>query len=165
MIQYNESNFIAKGAILIGDVILGENTSVWFNAVLRGDTERIQIGSNTNIQDLTMIHVDANYPVTIGDYVTVGHSVILHGCTIGDGTLIGMGATILNGAVIGKNCVIGANALVTQNMQIPDNSLVIGSPARIKRVLSEAEAMANQKNARHYIEEARLYKEGKILVL
>lgn len=161
MIQKNETNFIASGAVLIGDVELGENTSIWFNAVVRGDSAKISIGRDSNIQDLTMIHVDEGFPVTIGDSVTVGHAAILHGCTIGDGSLIGMGATILNGAKIGKGCLIGANALVPQGMEIPDYSLVVGMPAVIKRTLTKEEAAANQKNAQLYVEEARKYQRKK----
>jgi carbonic anhydrase/acetyltransferase-like protein (isoleucine patch superfamily) len=155
MIKKDETNFIATGAIVIGDVTLGENTSVWYNAVVRGDGDTIVIGRNSNIQDLAMVHVDEGFPVHIGDGVTVGHSAIIHGCTIGDNTLIGMGATVLNGAKIGKGCLIGANALVTQGMEIPDYSLVVGMPAVIKRTLTPEEVKENQKNAQVYVEEAK----------
>jgi carbonic anhydrase/acetyltransferase-like protein (isoleucine patch superfamily) len=155
MIKKDETNFIATGAIVIGDVTLGENTSVWYNAVIRGDGDTIVIGRNSNIQDLAMVHVDEGFPVHIGDGVTVGHSAIIHGCTIGDNTLIGMGATVLNGAKIGKGCLIGANALVTQGMEIPDYSLVVGMPAVIKRTLTPEEVKENQKNAQIYVEEAK----------
>jgi carbonic anhydrase/acetyltransferase-like protein (isoleucine patch superfamily) len=155
MIKKDETNFIATGAIVIGDVTLGENTSVWYNAVIRGDGDTIVIGRNSNIQDLAMVHVDEGFPVHIGDGVTVGHSAIIHGCTIGDNTLIGMGATVLNGAKIGKGCLIGANALVTQGMEIPDYSLVVGMPAVIKRTLTPEEVKENQKNAQVYVEEAK----------
>lgn len=134
-----ENCFIAHNATIIGDVTLGNNISIWFNAVVRGDEDKIVIGDNTNIQDGCVLHVDHNFPLQIGKNVTVGHKAILHGCTIGDQCLIGMNAVVLDRAVIGKNCIIGANALVGQGKTIPDNSLVVGSPGRIMRQVSDDE--------------------------
>ena len=115
--------YLAEGAIVKGDVTIGEDSGIWYHATVRGDTEKITIGSRTNIQDNAVLHVGAGHALTIGDDVTIGHSAIVHGCTVGNNTLIGMGAIILNGAVIGNNCIIGAGALVTQNMEIPDGSM------------------------------------------
>lgn len=156
--QIGKNVFVAQGAILRGDVTLGEHSSVWFNAVIRAETASIVIGQNTNIQDNCVLHVDAGADVRIGNQVTIGHGAIVHGCTIGDNTLIGMGAVILNHAVIGKNCIIGAGALITQNMVIPDNSLVIGNPGKVKRDLTSEEIESITENARHYVEEAAHYR-------
>ena len=142
---------IARGAVLVGDISLGEKCSVWYNAVARADNAPIQIGARSNIQDCCVLHVDEGHPIRIGDGVTVGHGAILHGCTIDDNSLVGMGAVVLNGAHIGKNCIIGASALVTQGMQIPDGSLVMGVPARVCRPLSEAEIESNRRAAEEYI--------------
>ena len=141
---------IARGAVLVGDISLGEKSSVWYNAVARADNAPIQIGARSNIQDCCVLHVDEGHPIRIGDGVTVGHGAILHGCTIDDKSLVGMGAVVLNGAHIGKNCIIGASALVTQGMQIPDGSLVMGVPARVCRPLSEAEIESNRHAAEEY---------------
>ena len=155
--RINESNFIAPNATLIGDVVLSENASIWFNVVIRADLATIKIGENTNIQDGSILHVDANYPMTIGSNVTVGHKVMLHGCTIGENTLIGMNAVVLNGANIGKNCLIGANSLITENMQVPDGHLVLGSPAKVIKALdAETQAMFTQ-SALHYVENGQRY--------
>jgi len=131
--------YIARGAVVVGDVTIGDHSSVWYNAVLRGDINRIVVGHHTNIQDNAVLHLADDYPCVVGDYVTVGHSAIVHACTVGDEVLIGMGATILDGAVIGEQSLIGANALVTQSSQIPSGSLVLGSPARVVRVLTAQE--------------------------
>lgn len=155
--QIGKNVFVAQGAILRGDVTLGEHSSVWFNAVIRAETASIVIGQNTNIQDNCVLHVDAGTDVRIGNQVTIGHGAIVHGCTIGDNTLIGMGAVILNHAVIGKNCIIGAGALITQNMVIPDNSLVIGNPGKIKRDLTSSEIEDIAENAAYYVKEAEIY--------
>jgi carbonic anhydrase/acetyltransferase-like protein (isoleucine patch superfamily) len=128
--------YIATGAVVIGDVALGDHSSVWYNAVLRGDINRIEVGHHTNVQDNAVIHLAEEFPCILGSYVTIGHSAIVHACTIGDETLVGMGATILDGAVVGRQCIIGANALVTQGAQIPDGSLVMGSPGRVMRTLT-----------------------------
>lgn len=146
--------YIAKEAVVKGQVEIGAQSSIWYNATVRGDTEPISIGKGTNIQDNAVIHVGRGYPVTIGDGVTIGHSAVVHGCSVGDNTLIGMGAVILNGAMIGKNCMIGAGALVTQNMQIPDGSLAFGNPAKIRRLLTEEEIQSNRDNAAKYCVEA-----------
>ena len=137
-----------------GNVRMGELASVWYHAVVRGDREPVCIGSRSNIQDNCVVHVDAGYPVEIGENVTVGHGAILHGCSIGDNSLIGMGSILMNGCSIGKNCIIGAGTLVTQGMVIPDNSLVIGNPGKVKRPVTEAEIEQNLKNAALYAEEA-----------
>jgi len=154
------SAFVAPDADVLGKVHLQEDCSVWFHAVLRAEAADIEIGPRTNIQDGCILHTDANYPMHIGSDVTVGHGVILHGCTIGDNTLVGMGAIVLNGAVIGKNCIIGAGALVTQNTVVPDNTLVIGCPAKPIRTVTAEQAEENRKNAQHYVEEAKAYREA-----
>ncbi|MBI2925513.1 MAG: gamma carbonic anhydrase family protein [Verrucomicrobia bacterium] len=131
--------YIAQGAVVFGDVTLGDYSSVWYHAILRGDINRIVVGHHTNIQDLAVLHLADDFPCLVGNYVTIGHSAIVHACTVGDETLIGMGATVLDGAVIGAQCIVGAGALVTQGISIPDGSLVLGSPAKIVRALSPAE--------------------------
>lgn len=147
--------YLAEGAIVKGDVTIGEDSGIWYHATVRGDTEKITIGSRTNIQDNAVLHVGAGHALTIGNDVTIGHSAIVHGCTVGNNTLIGMGAIILNGAVIGNNCIIGAGALVTQNMEIPDGSLAFGNPAKIKRKLTEEEIASNRDNVLLYVKEAK----------
>ena len=149
--------WVASNATLIGKVKLEKNSSIWFNAVLRGDIELISIGENSNIQDGSVLHTDPGYPLKIGKNVTVGHLVMLHGCTIGDNSLIGIGAVILNNAKIGKNCIIGANSLITENKIIPDNSLVVGSPGRVIRKVTEEEAKAIKENAIRYQENWKKY--------
>lgn len=149
--------YLAPGAIVRGDVTLGENCSVWFHAVIRAEAASAVIGKNTNIQDNSVIHVDEGADIRIGNQVTIGHGAIVHGCTIGDNTLIGMGAVILNHAVIGENCIIGAGTLITQNTVIPDNSLVIGNPGKIKREVSSSEIEHIRRNAAYYVEEAAAY--------
>ena len=150
-------HFIAPNAAVIGDVILHENTSVWFGCVLRGDADRIEIGAGSNIQDGTVMHADPGFPLTVGQNVTVGHNAMLHGCTIGDGSLVGINAVVLNGASVGRGCLIGANALVTEGMEIPDGSLVLGSPAKIKSQLSPEQQVGLMQNAEHYIRNAQRY--------
>lgn len=157
-VQLGENVFIAQGAILRGNITIGDNSSIWFNAVVRGDTAPIEIGKDTNIQDNCVLHVDDGAALYIGNQVTIGHGAIVHGCTIDDNTLIGMGAIILNHAIIGKNCIIGAGALITQNTVIPDNSLVIGNPGKIKRVLTPTEIKDISDNAAHYVKEAAIYR-------
>lgn len=142
--------FIAPGCHIIGSVELGENSSVWFNAVVRGDCDKIVIGANSNIQDGSVLHTDENVPLVIGAGVTVGHKVMLHGCEIGDYSLIGINAVVLNGAKIGKYCIIGANSLVTENMQIPDGSLVMGSPAKVIKPIGEQHKELLEGSAKHY---------------
>ena len=131
--------YIAKGAVVFGDVTLGDHSSIWYNAVARGDINRIVVGDHTNIQDNAVLHLADDYPCVVGNYVTVGHSAIVHACTIGDEVLVGMGATILDGATVGEQCLIGANALVTVGSRIPAGSLVLGSPAKVARKLTSKE--------------------------
>ena len=156
--QLGKNVFVAQGAILCGDITIGDNSSIWFNAVVRADMASIQIGKDTNVQDNCVLHVDDGAALCIGNQVTIGHGAIVHGCTVGDNTLIGMGAIILNHAVIGKNCIIGAGALITQNTVIPDNSLVVGSPGKVKRTLTSEEIEDISSNAAHYVKEAAIYR-------
>ena len=149
--------YVAPSAQVIGSVRLLAAASVWFNAVIRGDTDWIEIGRGSNIQDGSVIHTDPGVPVRIGADVTVGHMAFLHGCSVGDGSLVGINAVILNKAVIGKNCIIGANALIPEGKIIPDRSLVVGSPGRVIRELSDAEVEHLKWNASHYVDNARLY--------
>ena len=151
------SVFVAKGAVVLGDVTIAKDCSIWYNATVRSTESYIAIGEGTNVQDNAVIHVDYNHPTIIGSYVTIGHGAIVHGCMIEDNTLIGMGAIILNGARIGKNCIIAAGALVPQNKEIPDNSLVMGSPGKIVRQVTEEEIQKNRKNAENYIMERFTY--------
>ncbi len=141
----------APDAAIIGNVILGDEASVWFGAVLRGDNEPITIGERSNIQDLTVIHTDPGLPVTIGAGCTIGHRAIIHGCTIGNNTLIGMGAIVLNGAVVGDNCLVGAGALIPEGKVIPDNSLVIGAPGKIVRPIDAAGEESLRQSAATYV--------------
>jgi carbonic anhydrase/acetyltransferase-like protein (isoleucine patch superfamily) len=152
-----EGHFIAPNAVVIGDVVLHENASVWFSCVLRGDADRIEIGAGSNIQDGTVMHTDPGFPMRVGDNVTVGHNAMLHGCTIGDGSLVGIGAVVLNGARVGKGCLIGANALVTEGMEVPDGSLVLGSPGKIKSQLSAQQQQDLLLNAEHYVNNSQRY--------
>lgn len=157
--KIHESAYIAEGAVVLGSVEAGAESSIWFHATVRADREKIIIGDGSNIQDNAVVHVDAGFPTVIGDGVTIGHSAVIHGCAIGSNTLVGMGAIVLNGARIGENCIIGAGALVTQNMLVPDGSLVIGCPAKVVRQVTEREIEANRHNAAEYIKESRHYKE------
>jgi len=156
--QIDDSAFIAASADLIGQVTVGEESSVWYNATLRGDINRIVIGNQSNIQDNAMIHLSDDYPTIVGDLVTVGHGAILHACTIEDEVLIGMGATILDGAKIGKNSIIGANALVTGGTEIPEGSLVLGSPAKVVKTLTEEERADIKNWALKYVKHSKIYK-------
>jgi carbonic anhydrase/acetyltransferase-like protein (isoleucine patch superfamily) len=149
--------WIAPTAVLIGNVRLKRDASVWFGAVLRGDDEPIEIGERSNVQDNCVFHVDPGYPLTIADDCTIGHHAMLHGCTIGSNTLIGMCATVLNGARIGRNCLIGASALITENKVIPDNSVVMGAPGKVVRQLDEAGARDLTKSAALYVTRWRRY--------
>ena len=153
-----EDFFVAPTATVLGKVILANNVSIWFGAVLRGDNEQIKIGSNTNVQECTVIHTDPGVPCIIGDNVTIGHQAMLHGCTIGDNSLIGINAVILNGAKIGKNCLIGANALVTENKEIPDGSMVVGAPARVIRQLTTEQKQGLTESATHYVRRFKRFK-------
>lgn len=151
--------FVADTARVVGNVKIDKDCSIWYGAVIRGDEAPIQIGRNTNVQDNCVIHADKGFDVEIGADVTIGHGSIVHGCRVGDGSLIGMGAIILNGAVIGKNCLIGAGALVTGKSNIPDGSLVIGSPAKVKRSLTEDEIKQQHENIEMYVQLAKEYME------
>lgn len=152
-----EGVYISENAAVIGKVTLHAGASVWFGASVRGDVADIIIGEHSNIQDNASVHTSENLPVVLGRGVTVGHNAVLHSCTIGDNTLIGMGAIVLDGAVIGKNCIVGAGALVTGGSVIPDGSMVLGSPAKIRRALREDEIDANAQNAREYLRLAAMY--------
>ena len=152
-------SFTAETAVLIGNVTIESNVSIWFGAVLRGDIEPITIGAESNIQDNSVVHTSYGFPTSIGRGVSVGHLVNLHGCTVHDNCIIGMDATLLDGCVIGKNCIIGANALVTQNQQIPEGSLVLGSPARVVRQLTDEQIAGIRENAKHYIEAGKKYRD------
>lgn len=144
--------WVADSATVLGNVILRENTSVWYGAVLRGDNDPIEIGENTNIQDGSILHTDVGCPLTIGRDVTVGHRVMLHGCTIGEESLIGIGSTILNRARIGKNCIIGAHSLIPEGKEIPDGALVMGAPGKVVRTLTPGQVEMIRLSAHHYVE-------------
>lgn len=150
--QINNTAWVAPSADVIGEVTLGENSSIWFQCVLRADVNKISIGKNSNIQDLSMIHSDTDSPTIIGDNVTVGHKVMLHGCIIEDNCLIGMSATILDNAVIGKGSIVGANSLVTSGKVFPPNSLIMGSPAKVVKQITSDEEDALVKHALHYVD-------------
>ena len=147
-----DSTLVFPGAVMVGDVKVGENCSIWYNAVIRADEEAIVIGDETNVQDNAVLHVTTGLPLTIGRGVTVGHGAILHSCTVGDNSLIGMGATVLDGAVIGKDCIVAAGAVVTPRTVIPDGSMVMGAPAKVKRELRPDEIEANRVNAQVYVD-------------
>jgi carbonic anhydrase/acetyltransferase-like protein (isoleucine patch superfamily) len=151
------SCFVAESAQVIGSIRLEQDASVWFNTVLRGDNELITIGPESNVQDATVIHTDAGLKVRLGRGVTVGHRVMLHGCEVDDYSLIGIGAIVLNRAKIGKHCLIGAGTLITENKVIPDRSLVLGSPGRVMRQVSDNELLMLQASAAHYVQNARRY--------
>lgn len=150
--------FIAPGATVIGDVVIGDESSVWYHCTIRGDEAPITIGRRTNIQDNVVLHVDKGVPLAIGDGSSIGHSAVLHGCSIGNNTLIGMGAIVLNGAEIGNDCIIGAGAMITQNKKIPDRSIVLGSPGRVVRSLTEEEIQENRRNAQIYVQNSNAHR-------
>jgi carbonic anhydrase/acetyltransferase-like protein (isoleucine patch superfamily) len=154
----DETAYVADSASVIGKVTLGENVSVWPGVTIRGDNERITIGANSNVQEGTVMHTDMGYPLNMGEGVTIGHQAMLHGCTIGDGALIGIQAVILNGAVIGKGCLVGAGALVTEGKHFPDNTLIIGSPAKAVRTLTEEDLARQQSNAANYVARGQRFK-------
>jgi carbonic anhydrase/acetyltransferase-like protein (isoleucine patch superfamily) len=162
-VQLPENYFIAESAIVIGNVALGNDVSIWFNVVIRGDSELIALGEDCNIQDGAVLHTDPGYPMTLGKGVTVGHKAMLHGCIVGEYSLVGINAVVLNGAKIGSHCLIGANALVTENMKIPDGSLVLGSPAKIKRNLSLEQQQSLESTAQHYVQNGHRFKKGLIV--
>lgn len=149
--------WVAPDANVIGQVEIGEEVGIWFGVTLRGDNEPIRLGARTNIQENVVIHVDPGFAVTIGEGCTIGHGAIIHGCTIGENSLIGMGATVLNGAKIGRNCLVGANALVTEGKEFPDNSLIVGAPAKAIRTLDDAAVEGLKRSAEHYVKNWRRY--------
>ncbi len=158
-ITINGKCFIADSAVVIGKVKLENNSSIWFGTILRGDNEVISIGEGTNVQDLSVLHTDFGFPLTIGKNCTIGHKVMLHGCTIGDNSLIGINSVILNGATIGNNCLIGACTLIPEGKNIPDRSLVMGSPGKIIREISDEQIVGLKKSADSYIANSKRFKE------
>ena len=152
--------WVAPNAVVIGNVILKRNASIWFGSTLRGDNDPITIGEAANIQDGSVLHTDAGAPLTLGTGVTVGHMAMLHGCLVGDNSLIGIGAVVLSGAVIGKNCIVGAKALITEGKQIPDNSLVVGAPGKVTRAVSADEAEYLRWSAAHYVANWKRFSAG-----
>ena len=155
--KFNDTNFIAPNATVIGRVVLEEDASVWFNVVIRGDNDPIIIGKKSNIQDGSILHTDLGAPLNIGEGVTVGHKVMLHGCSISENCLIGINSTILNHAVIGKNSIVGANSLITEGKEYPENTLIMGSPAKPIRELREAEIMMINMSSEHYVENGKRF--------
>jgi len=156
-VETDPDSWVAPNAVLIGKVKLEAGASVWFNAVLRGDNELIHIGENSNVQDGTVMHTDMGSPLEIGKGVTIGHNVMLHGCSVGDYSLIGINSVILNGAKIGKYCLIGANSLIGEGKVIPDGSLVMGSPGKVVRELTDIQKKMLEASAAHYVHNARRY--------
>lgn len=155
-----DSAWVADSAQVMGNVELADDASVWFGALIRGDTEAIRIGRRTNIQDASVLHADVGMPLTLGDDVTVGHQAMLHGCTIGDGSLIGIGAVVLNGAKIGKGCLVGAGSLVTEGKEFPDGSMILGSPAKVVRQLTPEQLQGLRQSAQNYVDNARRFRAG-----
>lgn len=158
------SAWVADSADVIGRVQLDDEASVWYGAVLRGDNEWLTVGSGTNIQDGSVLHSDLGSPLTLGSGVTVGHQVMLHGCTVGDGSLIGIQSVILNGARIGRHCIVGAGALVTEGKEFPDGSLIIGSPAKVARMLTPEQIARLAQSARHYVDNARRHRDALVRI-
>ncbi len=150
--------WVADSAQVIGNVVVGQDASIWFGVVARGDTSSISIGNGSNIQDASVLHADVGKPLTIGAHVTVGHKVMLHGCTVGDGSLIGIGAVVLNGAKIGKGCIVGAGSLVTEGKEFPDGTLIVGSPAKVVRELTDQQQASLLVSALHYVENAKRFR-------
>lgn len=158
--KLGEGAWVADSAQVIGQVELGENASVWWGAVIRADNDIIRIGRNSNVQDLAVLHADAGVPLTIGDNVSVGHQAMLHGCTVGDGSLIGIQSVVLNRAKIGKNCIVGAGSVVTEDKEFPDNSMIIGIPAKLVRTMDAAQVADFQRNVELYKANARRFAKG-----
>ena len=156
--RIDDSAYVAPGAAVIGCVTLGRRASVWFNAVIRGDNERIEVGEDSNVQEGAVLHTDVGFPLRIGRRVSVGHQAMLHGCTIGDGSMVGIQAVVMNGAQIGRNSIVGAGALVTEGKVFPDNVLIIGSPAKVVRELRPGDIAGLAHNAADYAERAQRYK-------
>lgn len=158
--EVHESAWVADNATVIGNVRLEADASVWYGVVIRGDNEPITVGRGSNVQDGSVLHTDHGFPLTLGEGVTVGHQVMLHGCTIGDGSLVGIQAVVLNGARIGRNCLVGAGALVTEGKEFPDNSLIMGSPAKVVRELSPEQAQRMRLGAENYVRNAARHRDG-----
>jgi carbonic anhydrase/acetyltransferase-like protein (isoleucine patch superfamily) len=158
--EIHPSVYIAQGAMIIGDVTIGEESSVWFNAVLRGDLDQIRIGARTNIQDGTIVHLDNGYPCIIGDDVTVGHGCIVHGCTVGDGAMLGMGAIVLTGAKIGERAIVGAGALVREGQEIPPETVAVGIPAKVRRDVSAEDLERIRFGTLDYVTRGQIMKEN-----
>lgn len=156
----HDTAWIAPSADVIGEAVLGEQVSLWFGAVIRADNDHISIGERSNVQDGAVLHIDDGVPLTIGTDVTIGHHAMLHGCTVGDGSLVGIHAVILNRVVIGRNCLIGANALIPEGRVIPDRSLVLGSPGRVVRQLTDEEVEGLMRSAAGYVDKSRLYRDS-----
>jgi carbonic anhydrase/acetyltransferase-like protein (isoleucine patch superfamily) len=158
------SSWVAESAEVMGNVVLEAESSIWFNAVIRGDNEPIRVGRGSNVQDGCVLHSDHDQPLTIGQHVTVGHQVMLHGCTIGDESLIGIGAVVLNGARIGKNCLVGAGSLVTEGKEFPDGSMIMGSPAKVVRQLTPEQIEGLRRSARGYRANAERFRQGLVRI-
>jgi len=156
-VDSHPQSWVAPNATLVGNVRLGAGANVWFGAVLRGDNELIHVGDNSNVQDGSVLHTDMGYPLTLGTGVTVGHNAMLHGCTVGDYSLVGINAVVLNGAKIGKYCIIGANTLIAEGKEIPDGSLVVGSPGKVVRELTDEQKKMLEASAAHYVQNAQRY--------
>lgn len=156
----DDTTFVAPGAVVVGRVRIGPNASIWYNSVVRGDVDTVEIGAGTNIQDGSILHQDEGFPLIVGDWVTVGHGAILHGCTIEDDAFIGMGATILSGVRVGAGAVVGAGALVLNGLEIPPGTLALGSPAKVIRVLSEGELAKFRASAERYLKHSKAHRES-----
>ena len=158
--EIHPSVYIAQGAMIIGDVTIGEESNVWFNAVLRGDLDQIRVGARTNIQDGTIVHLDKGFPCIIGDDVTVGHGCIVHGCTVGDGAMLGMGAIVLTGAKIGERAIVGAGALVREGQEIPQETVAVGIPAKVRRDVSAKDLERIRFGTLDYVTRGQIMKEN-----
>ena len=158
--QIDDSAWVADNAQVMGEVEMAAHSSVWFSAVVRGDSAKITIGEGSNVQDGSVLHADTGMPLVIGKRVTVGHLVQLHGCTIGDESLIGIGAIVLNGAKIGKNCLVGASSLVTEGKEFPDGSMILGSPAKVVRQLTPEQIEGLRRSAQNYVKNKNRFKAG-----
>ena len=155
--QVHPSVFVGQGVVIVGNVRLGEESSVWFNSTLRADTTPVTVGAGSNIQEGCILHADPGFPAIIGDGVTIGHGVVVHGAKVGDNSLIGIRAVLLNGVIVGENCVVGANSLLTQGKEFPAGSLILGSPAKVIRLLTSTEIEANRLTAQTYVERSRAF--------
>ena len=162
--RVGDGAWVAESATVVGRVALGADANVWYGAVLRGDNEWITIGARTNIQDGSVLHTDIGAPLTLGEDVTVGHQAMLHGCTVGDNSLVGIQAVVMNGARIGRNCIVGAGALVTEGKDFPDNSLIVGSPAKAIRTLTDEHAAQLKKSAAHYVHNAARHRDSVVRI-